>query len=101
MNHNDSEEIQRLAKGGERFRVPIRHPEWLPGAVSSAQRTFQLAIDEILPGSIAGWMVTCSCLRILRAVYGDDLTTITELRKSILARGLSEQEHGRDEEAAV
>lgn len=100
MNLNDSEEIQRLAKSGERFRVPILHPEWLPDAVASADQTFRLAVDGILPASIAGWMVTCSCLRILRAVYGDDLTTITELRKSILARELSEQECG-GEEAAV
>lgn len=75
-----SEELKR----GTRFATPIAHPEWLQDGIESADRVFELAIAGRLPESIAGWMITVACMRVLRSVYGDDLSTVIALRRCVL-----------------
>ena len=72
----------------ERFRTSILHPEWLPTAIENANRTFRLALDDRLPSGIAGWMITGSCMQILRAVYGDDLSTAVAIRRAVLEQNM-------------
>ena len=67
-----------------RFKTPIEHPEWLQDSIESANRTFALALTGRLPSSIAGWMLTVSCMRILRCVYGDDLSVACAIRRNVI-----------------
>lgn len=74
--------------GTRRFACPVAHPEWLQDAIESADRTFELAIAGKLPSGIAGWMLTTACMRILRAVHGDDLSTAIYIRRSVLDQAM-------------
>ncbi len=66
------------------FKTEIQKPEWLDDALRSGGRTFILAIDGKIPKSIEGYMLVTSCLRVLRAIYGDDLSTLQGLRDRIM-----------------
>lgn len=55
----------------KRWRIKIRHPEWLE--YSSAQKTIDLYRSGKIPESIAGWMIVVGLKHPLRAVYGSEL----------------------------
>lgn len=64
--------------------IHIEKPEWLPGAIESMERLIRLHKQGRIPENILGWMIVVDCMRFLRAVYGDDLTTAIEIRKRVL-----------------
>lgn len=57
------------------FTLPeVKRPEWLDDGLKSAQHTFQMILDKKIPDGLHGWMLEVACLRVLRAVHGDDLS---------------------------
>lgn len=73
-----------LEQSARRITEPMAKPEWLPDALDDTIRTLKLARAGRIPDKILGWMLVTSCLRVLRCVYGDDLTTCTKLREAVL-----------------
>lgn len=65
--------------GGE-----IAKPEWLDSGLESARSVFNLALHGKLPPNIKGWMLQTACLRVLRAIHGSDLGTVSNLRAHVL-----------------
>jgi hypothetical protein len=56
----------------------------LDEGLERAIKTFTLARAGKIPESIKGWMIKTACMRVLRAVYGDDVTTASEISASVL-----------------
>ena len=84
---NEPEDSKRISRDDvQRFTMPVANPEWLDDGLRNARQTFDLCLRGRIPEKIKAWMIVTSCLRVLRAVYGDDLTTAAEIRKHILAK---------------
>ena len=77
-------------------KIEVLHPEWLPGAIESTERCFRLYKQGKLPEVLVGWMLVVDCLRILRCIFGDDLSTAISIRKIVLDKIKSEQEVSND-----
>lgn len=65
--------------------IPVAKPEWLEGGVESFERLIKLWRAGNVPDALLGWMFVVDCMRILRAVYGDDLSTAAAIRERVLA----------------
>ena len=74
--------------------IPVAHPEWIDDGIKQFQRTIKLRKDGRLPENLLGWMIVVDCMRMLRSVYGDDLSTVAALRERVLADVQREQEAG-------
>lgn len=60
-------------------KIKIKHPAWLK--VSTPGKSIALYNQGLLPGTIAGWMITVGCKHPLRAIYGSDLRAAWALLK--------------------
>ena len=67
-------------------QVEIKQPDWMDEGLESAIQTFRLARQGKLPSVLKGWMIETSCLRVLRSIHGDDLSTLQHLRDRIFER---------------
>lgn len=72
--------------------VPIARPDWIEGGVGQFEKTIKLWRKGRVPENLLGWMLVTDCMRVLRAVYGDDLTTAAAIREHVLKAVQMEQE---------
>lgn len=52
------------------FKLTVEHPDHVPGARASLQKTLRMDGQGLFPESIRGAMLAVPCKRMLRAVYG-------------------------------
>lgn len=65
-------------------KIKIERPDWLEKALPEEMDKFKLVQKGILPDTIKGWFIVVSCIRLLRCVYGDDMSTVIALRQRVL-----------------
>lgn len=63
----------------EDIKINIIQPKWLECAIPDVRRFLDLLAKDKVPDSIKGWMIVTAVRRLLRCVYGDDLTAAKAL----------------------
>lgn len=72
--------------------VPNANIEWLEGGIAQFERTVKLYRAGRIPPKILSWMFVVDCKRVLRAVYGDDLSVAAALRDAAIEDVKTQQE---------
>ena len=75
-------------------RIKVEHPDWLESAVDDHLTTLRLLKENKIPDVLIGQFVVTMCMRFLRSIYGDDLSSALAVRQWVLDR---EQERMEDD----
>lgn len=74
------------------LKLDVARRDWLPQCLEATIRTCELIEEGVVPEVLHGFMLRSTAMRLLRCIYGDDLTAAASVREHVLRDAAREQE---------
>lgn len=74
------------------LKLDVARRDWLPQCLEATIRTCELIEEGVIPEVLHGFMLRSTAMRLLRCIYGDDLTAAAAIREHVLRDAAREQE---------